>query len=69
MPYSGNILGTTFYTHHEDGRVWLGLVIVPYGMVAEEFDEADWIQWLQEELDRCHHTEVPKVFREALDAG
>ena len=67
MDYSGEILNSAFYTHHGNGKIWLGVVIVPFGSLAEEFDEADWVEWLRAELARCEVAKVPKVFDDAFN--
>ena len=67
MDYSGDILDSAFYTHHEAGKVWLGVVLVPLGMCAIDFDEADWVEWLRAELARCEVAKVPKVFDDAFN--
>ena len=64
-PSDNDIMGTNFYTVHKDNEVYLGVLIPGLGVLAELFEESDWIDWLREELSRSHLTEIPRVFNES----
>lgn len=69
MDSNEDIMGTEFYLARAKGRVYLGVVIAPFGCLTRDFDEADFIDWLRKQLAESSETKVPAIWEEAIGNG